>query len=104
MKIKHKFHAKQTICDGIKFPSKLEASYYNRLKLYEKSGELLFFLRQVPLHMTGGSKYVVDFVEFWTDGTVKFVDVKGMDTPMSKLKRVEIEALYPIEIEIYRKD
>ncbi len=103
MKIKHKFNAKQTELDGIKFPSKLEASYYSTLRLRQKCGEVIFFLRQVPLHMIGGSKYVVDFVEFLADGTVKFIDCKGMDTPMSALKRKEIEAIYPIKIDIVKK-
>ena len=41
---------------------------------------------------------VVDFVEFWADGTVNFIDVKGYKTPQYKRNKKLVEALYPIEI------
>jgi len=102
--IRHKFHAKPTECDGIKFASKMEARYYSLLKKLKDSGEILFFLRQVPLYLPGNTKYVVDFVEFWAPkhgevaGEIKFVDVKGVQTEQFKLKKRQVEALYPIEI------
>jgi len=96
--VKHKFHAKQTISDGIKFSSKKEAKYYEELKIRQRVGEVVFFLRQVPFHLPGGIRYVVDFVEFLADGSVDFVDVKGMETPMYKAKKTQVEAIYPVEI------
>ena len=84
--IRHKFSAKLTVTDGIKFPSKKEANHYIDNKLRVKSGELVFFLRQVSLHLPGGSRHVIDFLEFNSDGTVHFVEIKGYDTPVSKLK------------------
>ncbi len=96
----HKFHAKPTQRDGIKFSSKKEAKYYLQLKLRVTAGEVLFFLRQVPLHLPGGTRLVVDFLEFWADGTVHFVDVKGMKTDSFNIKKREIEAVYPITIEL----
>lgn len=96
--IKHKFHAKQTINDGIIFSSKKESKYYSELKLRQVTGDVIFFLRQVPFHLTGGVKYVCDFQVFKSDGTVEFVDVKGMRTDMYKLKIKQVEALYPITI------
>lgn len=100
---RHKFKAKQTINDGIRFHSKLESNYYSTLKLRQRGGDVLFFLRQVPFYLPGGVKYVCDFQEFHTDGTVHFVDVKGMETPEFKAKKKMVEALYPIEIEIIKK-
>lgn len=96
---RHKFHAKRTECDGIKFPSLKEKNYYLHLKLRVKTGEVLFFLRQVALHLEGGIKYIVDFLEFRADGTVHFMEVKGMKTPMYRLKKQQAEARYPVEIE-----
>lgn len=96
--IKHKFKAKPTELDGIKFSSKKEAKYYSELKLAQKSKELVFFLRQVPFYLPGGVKYVCDFQEFWADGTVRFVDVKGFKTPQYKAKKKMVQSLYPIEI------
>jgi len=98
-RVRHKFHSIPTESDGIKFSSKKEARYYQTLKLRQAAGEVLFFLRQVPFHLPAQVKYVVDFQEFHADGTVHFVDVKGMETPTFKAKRRMVEALYPIKIE-----
>jgi len=96
----HKYGAKATVVDGIRFDSMKEANYYSGLKLRMSMGEVLFFLRQVPLHLTGNVRFVIDFQEFHVDGSVHFVDVKGMQTEVFKMKKKQAEALYPIEIEI----
>lgn len=96
--IKHKFRAKQTIADDIKFPSKAESRRYLELKRLQELGEVIFFLRQVPLHLAGGVKYVCDFQVFWANNSVTFEDVKGMKTPVYIAKKKMVEATYPIEI------
>lgn len=96
--IRHKFNAIATEVEGIRFASKREAKYYNDLLLAKKSGDLLFFLRQVPFHLPGNVRYVCDFAEFWKSGEVRFVDVKGFRTPMYGVKLRQVEALYPIQI------
>lgn len=78
-------------------------SYYHRLLFLKRSGHVLFFLRQVPFHLPGNTKYVCDFQVFNSDGTVCFVDVKGFETTEFKLKKKQVEAIYPITIEIIRK-
>jgi hypothetical protein len=99
----HKYGAEETIVDGIKFPSKLEARYYSDLKLRVRSGEVLFFLRQVPLHLAG-TRMVIDFQEFHADGTVHFVDTKGYETKEFKRNVAQAKVLYPhIEIELVTK-
>jgi len=98
-KPKHKFHTVQTIRDGMKFPSKKEAHYYDQLKLAQKVGLVHFFLRQVPFHLPGNVKYVVDFQVFNSDGTVSFVDVKGVKTKDFIRNKKLVEALFPIIIE-----
>jgi len=97
---RHKFNATQTIRDGIKFQSKKEAHYYDRLKLLVRDGTILFFLRQTAFHLPGNVTYRVDFQEFWADGSVRFVDVKGMQTKTFKMKKKMVENLYPVTIEI----
>jgi len=97
--MKHKYHAQPTVNDGIRFDSKKEARYYTELKLQKKAGLVLFFLRQVPLHLPGGTKLVVDFLVFYTDGSCRFIDVKGVRTAVYKLKKREVEHHYPITIE-----
>lgn len=96
--IHHKFKNIRTELDGIKFSSKKEAKYWGDLNLARISGQLLFALRQVPFHLAGNIRYIVDFVEFWADGSVRFVDVKGVRTPMYKLKKKQVEAAYPVTI------
>lgn len=101
-KIRHKFGACPTETDGMRFDSKAEAKYYKKLKVLQLGGELVFFLRQVPFHLPGGVKYVVDFQEFWADGTVVFTDVKGMETSEFKTKKKLVESLYPIRINVVK--
>lgn len=96
--MKHKFHAKQTELDGIKFASKKEAKRYQDLLWLKKTGDVLFFLRQIPFHLPGNVKYVCDFQVFWKDGNVTFEDVKGLRTAMYITKKKLVEALYPITI------
>ena len=100
---RHKYNAVPKIRDGIKFASTKEAEYYDKLLLAMKAepehARLLFFLRQVPLHLPGGTKLVIDFMEFWADGEVIFTDVKGFKTPVYKLKKREVEHHYPIKIQ-----
>jgi len=97
---KHKHNAVRVTHDGIKFPSKKEGNYYLQLKMRVKCGDVIFFLRQVPFHLPGNTKYTVDFQEFHKDGTVHFIDVKGMKTKEFIRNKKQVEALYPVEIEV----
>ena len=97
---KHKYNAIPVVHDGIRFDSKKEGRFYEKLKLLTKAGEVVFFLRQVPFHLPGGVVYRVDFQVFYSDGTVAFIDVKGMETATFKMKKKMVESLYPIKIEL----
>lgn len=99
----HKFKAKAVNDEGQRFASGLEWRYFKHLKILKMSGEVLFFLRQVPFHLPGGVKYVVDYQVFYSDGSVQFVDVKGFETSEFVLKKKIVEDLYPVEIEIVKK-
>ena len=98
--VRHKYYAKPQKINNMHFDSKKEAKYYGQLNMLQKCGEILFFLRQVPFHLPGNIIYRVDFMEFHKDGSVHFVDVKGYITQMAKNKIKQVEALYPINIEI----
>ena len=97
--IRHKFNAIPVILDNIHFASKKEAAYYQQLVIRQRAGNVIFFLRQVALHLPGKVKYIVDFVVFEADQTVHFVDVKGMRTPLYIAKKKIAEGIYPITIE-----
>ncbi len=96
-KARHKYQANPTVDpnDGIRFDSKLEARYYRRLKLRQERGDVVGFLRQVPIHLPGKTKLVVDFLEFRADGTAVFVDTKGVETEAFRLKLRQVRELYP---------
>jgi len=101
--MRHKFRAIRTERDGIKFASKLEALYYDHLKLLQKAGEVVMFLRQVPFHLPGNVRYVCDYAVFNSDGSVQFIDVKGLETQQFKVKRKLVESIYPVQIKIVKK-
>ena len=99
----HKFKNTPIEHDGHRFPSKLEGRYYLHLKEEVKSGRVVFFLMQVPFHLPNSTKYICDFAEFHSDGSVKFVDTKGFITDSFKLKKKWVESLYPVTIEVIKK-
>ena len=68
--------------------------------MQQKSGDVIFCLRQIPFDLPGGVRHFVDFQIFFSDGTVESVDTKGVDTPMGKAKRKMVEDIYPIKIRI----
>jgi hypothetical protein len=104
-RVKHKFGAVATEKDGIRFPSKLESRYYEKLKLLKKSGEVLEFLRQPLFDLLGKVTYRADFIIFYKDGTIRVVDVKGMPpTEAFTIKKKMVEELYPhFKIEVVKK-
>lgn len=94
-KAHHKFGAVRTERNGIKFDSKAEGAYYDHLQLLVTAGELIGFTRQPTFHLPGGTRYVSDFLCFWTDGRVDARDVKGMETEAFTVKWREVQAAYP---------
>lgn len=103
MGLKHKFKAKPTNIDNIRFDSKKEAAFYTQLKTRQKSGEVIGFFRQVPLHLTANIRYVMDFFVFYADGTCEGIEVKGFETEGWKLKKKMVDELYPwIELKIVK--
>ena len=101
--LKHKFKAKPTEYNGKRYDSKLEARYAAKLDMAKQAGDLLMVLRQVPFELPGGVKYRCDFMEFWADGEVKIVDVKGYMTPQSASKIKMVEDLYPVTVNIVKQ-
>lgn len=103
-----KYGAKATVVDGIRFASKLEADVYVRLKSAQQAREVTYFLRQVPIHLPGGVKYVVDFQAFRVYGAnvaqVRYFECKGIDLPLGKAKRKIAEGQYPITVEVITRE
>ena len=94
-----KYNAKKVEIDGIKFDSKAEGGYYLHLKQQVTERQILGFERQKRMLLQEGFSvegvkgkirpifYVVDFIITENDGTLTYVDVKGMETDVFKLKK-----------------
>lgn len=101
----NKFKNVWTEVDGIKFQSKAEAKRYSQLKLLEMAGEIegLKLQPRFPIHLNG--KLICNVVGDFYYTTMRDLvceDVKGMDTPISKLKRKLFHAQYGYEITVIR--
>lgn len=116
MKRPHKYGAKPTVIDGVRFASQKEARRYQELRLLERSGEIHRLAVQpgFPLAVqrngeklpTKIGEYRGDFVYCecrrpnggceWTGQVVE--DVKGFKTPLYKWKKKHVEAQYGIQI------
>ena len=94
-----KYNAKKVEIDGIKFDSKAEGDYYLHLKQQAAEHKILGFERQKRMLLqesfsVEGVKgkirpifYVIDFVVTENDGTITYIDVKGVETDVFKLKK-----------------
>lgn len=109
----HKYHAVPTVVDGIRFASQKEARRYWELKVLVKSEEITHLViqprfdlwaakplengRHVAAHV---GVYVADFQyrDQAAGGHTVVEDVKGMKTPVYRLKKKIVEACYGIEI------
>jgi hypothetical protein len=98
MVFKNKYRAVKTEVDGIMFDSKREAARYMELVLLERAGEISRLELQPKYDcVVNGKKictYKADFRYFNANGSV-VEDVKGMKTPVYRLKKKLVEALYP---------
>lgn len=95
----HKYHAIRTTCStGHSHPSKAEAKRCDDLRLLERAGQIAR-LEQQPrfackINGTLVCTYVADFAYFDKEKRV-IEDVKGHSTPVYKLKKRLVEALFP---------
>ena len=111
----HKYRAKRCEINGEKFDSVRELRRWHDLKLLEKAGKISRLERQVPFRIIVNDKpvlmkstgypngrqvkYVADFVYF-EDNKRVVEDSKGIDTPVSRLKRALVEAIYDVQVKV----
>lgn len=103
MTLRHKFGAIRTTLGERTYASKAEARYAQQLHARKAAGEILGWLEQVPMHLPGATKYVLDFLVFTTDGEVHAIEVKGHETPAYKIKSRLVAEAYPwMPVEVVR--
>lgn len=104
-----KYRAKPTIVQGIRFASHAEARRYQALRLLEQAGTIrqLKLQPRYPLVFKGKhdlvhvGAYVADFWYLQVNGAVErpvIEDVKGVRTPVYKLKKKLVEGIYGVTI------
>jgi len=93
-----KYNAKTTVYGGLVYHSKKEAAYAAELDIRLKAKEIKGWKRQVriPLEVNGFhiANYYIDFVVTYKDGTIEYVEVKGFETDVWRMKWRLFEALY----------
>lgn len=105
MRRRNKYNATKTEIDGYLFDSRAEARRYQELKLLERVGEIQdlqlqprFVLQdkfQNPEHgAIRAIQYKADF-KYIEKGETIIEDVKGMETPVFKIKRKLFLKRYP---------
>jgi len=107
----HKFHAQKVAVDGITFDSKAEAARYIELCILQNAGKIDGLSCQVAYPFVFNGKvqfrYYADFVYFKRERMVRLQvveDVKGVETPIFRLKKKLIEAQYGIKISVEKLD
>jgi hypothetical protein len=100
----NKFHARKCTVDGHEFDSRREARRYQALRLLEQAGEIRDLELQPPfvIHSVAGGAvctYIADFryLDVRT-GHMVVEDVKGVRTPVYRLKRKFVQAEYGISV------
>jgi hypothetical protein len=99
MNRRHKYNAKRTEYGGHTYDSKAEARYAERLDLLrmatDKAVRVANVIRQPRWDLPGGIVYKADFEVTYADGRMEWVDVKGFETPVFRLKMKLMKAAYP---------
>jgi hypothetical protein len=104
--IKSKYNAKKVMINDIVFDSINESKFYLYCLYLWKHYAIKDFKLQQEFELQPsytnhkGNKirkisYVADFVIYYNDGTKRIIDVKGMETPVFKLKKKLFEYKYP---------
>lgn len=100
-----KYNAKKVTFNGITFDSKVEAEYYALLLKKKELGIIKEIELQPSLILNEAfeyfgkkrrkTEYRLDFRILYEDGIEVYVDIKGMATPASLMKRKWAESKYP---------
>ena len=96
---KNKFNAEQTIYGGKRFDSKYESQVAQELDWMLQGGEIQSYETQVKIPLIVNGKLItnhyMDFVVTHNDGTKEYVEAKGHENAVWKLKRNLFLALNP---------
>lgn len=93
-----KYNSRKVWYAGAQYHSVREAQYAQNLDLRVRAKEIASWKRQVkiPLKVAGVliANYVIDFVVTYKSGRKEYLEVKGFETDVWKLKWKLFQALY----------
>jgi len=101
----NKYNNIKTVVDGIKFDSKREAYYYLYYKRLQETKIIGNLKLQTPIKFDIDGKHIFTYkadFEYEDEYGHHYIDVKGVETPVFRLKKKLIEAKYKIIIEIVK--
>ena len=94
----HKYRARQTIVDNVKFASAKEAGRYSELKLLMFSRTIDRLTLQPKFNLFVNGKHICDYIadfSYYENNCQVVEDVKGFKTKDYIIKRKLLLALYP---------
>lgn len=94
----NKYHAHSTQYEGQTYHSKLEAAYAQELDLRVKAKDIKGWDRQVRLDLKVNGmhicNYYIDFIAYNNDGSKEYIEVKGFETEVWRMKWKILEATF----------
>lgn len=97
-KFENKYKSVPTEVNGITYHSKLEGKYAFELNARKLAGEIKDWERQVKIALDINGRhianYYVDFLVHHLDGTMEYIEVKGFETEVWRMKWKIFEALF----------
>ena len=97
----NKYGAKKTEYNGSRYDSKYEAQIAQDLDLRLRTGDIKHVEKQVKIPLEAYGKhianYFIDFVVTHNDGHLEYLEVKGLEMPVWKMKWKMLEAKLAIE-------
>ena len=111
--VKSKYNAKKVMIDDIIFDSINESKFYLYCLYLRAQKKLTDFSMQqeyelLPAYTNHDGKkirkisYLADFVLTYPDDSIHVIDIKGMETPVFKIKKKLFEFKYPYILECVR--
>lgn len=100
---RQKYGSQKVERDGYSFASKLEASVYSLLKLREEAGEFTQIRCQVSVYLSDARiLFKPDFECITAGGGSVYVEAKGLETAVYRIKRRLWMAYGPGPLEVYK--
>ena len=90
-----KYSAKVEYVNGLRFPSKAEATKYRELLMLQRDGLVKEIELQPRFEFPFGAHYTADFRVTWIDGRVEVMETKGFRTADFKLRLKAFHYYYP---------